>query len=376
MSSGFADKSLPTFLLLLIAAVVGGWILWLGSSLLIPLVLAIFVWYLVDAMARGVWALLPEAIATRTSSAGGSPPVAMHFALLALLFTVFFLATKSLVDAADLLQERIPAYADNVESLLLNTVRSSGLESYLPDLEQIMGSVNFAEITKLLLGAITSTVGSSAAVLLYVVFLVLEQHSFSGKLLAVCGSKERGNMVAGMLNHIGKSIRTYVWLKSVLALLTGFSSYVVLLLVGVDFAVFWGVAIFALTYVPYVGALLSVLLPALLALAQFGQWDQALHALAGLTVVQVVLGTLLEPKLFSRSFNISPLAVLFSLTFWGALWGGTGMFLSVPITVVVMIVCAHMQQLRPVARILSLDGSIPESGQGSGDEAIVAAKQG
>ena len=369
MPSAFAEKGLPTILLLLIAAVVGGWILWLGSALLIPLVLAVFVWYLVDAMARGVWALLPPTFATRVVPAGSAPPAALHFALLALLFTVFFYAAKSLVDAADLLQARVPAYAENVKGLLLDAVRSSGLESRLPNLEEVMGSIDIAGITKLLLGAVTSTIGSSAAVLLYVVFLILEQHSFSGKMLAVCGSEERGNMVAGMMRHIGKSIRTYVWLKSVLALLTGFSSYVVLALVGVDFAVFWGVAIFALTYVPYVGALLSVLLPAVLALAQFGQWNQALHALVGLTVVQVVLGTVLEPRLFSRSFNISPLAVLFSLTFWGALWGGTGMFLSVPITVVIMIVCAHIEQLRPVAIILSLDGAIPSSWHGTAADA-------
>ncbi|MGV0006071.1 MAG: AI-2E family transporter [Candidatus Porifericomitaceae bacterium WSBS_2022_MAG_OTU9] len=349
-----ASKGLELSLFMLVA-IAGGWILWLGSSLLIPLLLAVFVWHLVDALARGIQSLLPLS----GRMAFSLPSTALHFVLLALLFAGFFVVAGGFLDTMELVRAQLPVYVENISGLLLEALASSGLQHYIPDMDKVTGSINFAAVTGTLLGTTTSAIGNSMAVLLYVIFLILEQHSFASKLRALCGNEERSNMMAGMLQHIGSSIRTYVWLKSALALATGLASYLVLLFIGIDFAVFWGVMIFALTYVPYIGALLSVILPGLLALAQFGQWGDVVQAVVALTVVQVVIGHVIEPKLFGRSLNISPLVVLFSLAFWGALWGGMGMLMSVPIMVVVMIVCAHIPQLRSVAVMLSADGSLP-----------------
>ena len=362
------DRSLRACLLVL-TAVACGWVLWLGSFLLIPLLLAIFVWHLVDAMARGLQKLLPGVVSGALSTDDGAPLAIVHFLLLALLFVVFYSAAGAFIDVVELVRARIPIYADNIKVLFNSAIIAGGMEDKLPEVDKITGNINFAAITGILFATATSVTGSSVAVLLYVVFLILEQHGFSRKLGTVCGSEARTRMVDSLLQQIGGSIRTYVWLKSVIAAGTGFVSYLVLLLAGVDFAAFWGVVIFALSYVPYLGALLSVILPALMALAQFGQWQQMIQVVIALTVAQVIMGHILEPRLFGRNLNVSPLVVLFSLAFWGALWGGVGMFLSVPITVVAMIVCAHIPALRPVAVILSADGNIPASpgaGQGTG----------
>jgi AI-2 transport protein TqsA len=74
-------------------------------------------------------------------------------------------------------------------------------------------------------------------------------------------------------------------------------------------------------------------------------------------VIQFSVGNLIEPHLMGRSLNLSPFVIILSLTFWGAIWGIVGMFLAVPIMVMVMIVCSHVPLLHPVAVLLSRDGA-------------------
>ena len=78
----------------------------------------------------------------------------------------------------------------------------------------------------------------------------------------------------------------------------------------------------------------------------------------GLGAAQFVIGNVLEPRMMGKSLNLSSLVVIISLAVWGSIWGVTGMFLSVPITVIMMIVLAEFQQTRPIAILLSADGKI------------------
>ncbi|MEC7943750.1 MAG: AI-2E family transporter, partial [Pseudomonadota bacterium] len=78
----------------------------------------------------------------------------------------------------------------------------------------------------------------------------------------------------------------------------------------------------------------------------------------GLGAAQLVIGNVLEPRMMGRSLNLSSLVVIVSLAVWGSLWGVTGMFLSVPITVVLMIILAQFKQTRPIAILLSANGKV------------------
>jgi predicted PurR-regulated permease PerM len=81
----------------------------------------------------------------------------------------------------------------------------------------------------------------------------------------------------------------------------------------------------------------------------------------GVTAIQLIIGNFVEPALMGRSLNLSPLVIILSLTFWATVWGIVGMFLAVPIMVIVLIVCSHIPAWRPVAVLLSRDGQIPDS---------------
>jgi predicted PurR-regulated permease PerM len=147
-------------------------------------------------------------------------------------------------------------------------------------------------------------------------------------------------------------------MKTLVSLATGVLSYAILEWVGVDFAAVWALLIFMLNFIPNIGSILGMMLPALLTLVQFDTLTPFLIITFGLGAVQFVIGNLAEPALMGKSLNLSSFMIILSLTFWGMLWGIPGMFLSVPIMVMFAIICARFDSLRGIAVILSADGRI------------------
>jgi AI-2 transport protein TqsA len=125
-----------------------------------------------------------------------------------------------------------------------------------------------------------------------------------------------------------------------------------LALMGVNFAAFWALLIFILTYIPTVGAG-AVVLPALMALVQFGTLGPALVIIVLLGAAHFVLMNVAAPMILGQSLNLSPFAIILALTFWGLVWGLAGLFLAVPITAAIAIVCTHVDGLRWVATMLA-----------------------
>ena len=105
---------------------------------------------------------------------------------------------------------------------------------------------------------------------------------------------------------------------------------------------------------------MAIIAPALLTLIQFDNLTPFLIVLLVFGSIQVVTANVIEPAIMGRSLNLSPLVVIVSLMVWGTIWGVVGMFLCVPIMVVLLIVLAHFETTRPVAILLSADGRIPE----------------
>jgi predicted PurR-regulated permease PerM len=118
--------------------------------------------------------------------------------------------------------------------------------------------------------------------------------------------------------------------------------------------------IFVLNYIPIVGAISAMSAPVILTLVQpeGGGVQKALLVLALLVGAEQVMSSVVEPRLMSRSVNLSPLIILLSLAVWGSLWGFSGMLLAVPMTVSVMIILTQFRSTRPIAILLSADGRI------------------
>jgi AI-2 transport protein TqsA len=140
--------------------------------------------------------------------------------------------------------------------------------------------------------------------------------------------------------------------------LTSLASWVLMYSVGLDFAAFWALLIFVLNFIPNIGSLVATIFPSLLALIQFDTLTPFLVILIGVGSIQMLVGNVLEPQLMGRSLNVSPLVIILSLVVWSFMWGIPGMFLAVPVTVIVMIVFYNFDSTRWIALLMSQDGRL------------------
>ncbi len=163
-----------------------------------------------------------------------------------------------------------------------------------------------------------------------------------------------------VLGAISASIQRYFVIKLFVSALTAGAAYAVMKFVGLDFAETWAILAMLLNFIPNVGSAVATILPAVVALVQFDTLGPFLIIVLGISAIQIIVGNFIEPQLMGRSLNLSPLVIILSLTFWAFVWGIVGMLLSVPIMVMVLIVCSHVPAWRPVAILLSGDGRIPD----------------
>jgi AI-2 transport protein TqsA len=165
--------------------------------------------------------------------------------------------------------------------------------------------------------------------------------------------------VGTQLGRIAREMQRYLWVKTGVSAATGLSAGVWVAVLGVDFALLWGLTAFLLNYIPNLGSLLAAIPPALLALVQIGPLGAVL-VLVGYLAINTLFGNVVEPLLMGRRLGLSPLVVLVSVLTWGWMWGVTGMLLSVPIMMGVKIGCESSEELRWVAQLLGGSSSVEE----------------
>jgi predicted PurR-regulated permease PerM len=166
-------------------------------------------------------------------------------------------------------------------------------------------------------------------------------------------SHTRAAQVNQIIEKIDQQVQKYLLIKTGISLLSGVVTMLVLLAFGVDFAVMFGFLTFLLNFIPSLGSIASIGLVSIIAAFQFGSVLPAIWILLLLIVLDAVIANVLEPKLMGKGLGLSPLVVLFSLFFWGWLWGIPGMILAVPIMAVIKIICANIPALMSVAEIMS-----------------------
>jgi len=320
-----------------------------GRDLLIPIAVAIMIWYLLNALARGFhWLALGSRHLPNW--------VAMALAIVTVLVGLALIAELISGNIAQV-SAAAPTYQANIEALIAKASSLAGFDKP-PDIAAVFEQVDLRKLASGFAAAAAGFAGSFGIVLIYVLFLLFEQKGFDKKLRALFPDTEHREEVRSVLHRMQEQIQTYVAIKTFTSVLTGGVSYAVLLIVGVDFAEFWGFIIFLLNYIPTVGSLLGIIFPALLALIQFSTPVPFFIVLGGIGIVQFLIGNVLEPRMTGSSLNISPLVVILSLALWGSIWGIVGMFLCVPLTVIAMIILSYFERTRPIAILLSGNGRI------------------
>jgi AI-2 transport protein TqsA len=277
--------------------------------------------------------------------------------ILALLVSIGAIATNTLVE----MREALPRYLERFSSLYFAALGwLAGYGITVPGAAEA-GLVTPTVILNLAGGLLLGFAGFMSMVFLVTLitlFLLAEAAGVPHKLQVAMGS--RGGEVQ-RYTRIMAQIQRYLAIKTATSLSTGILIGLWALLIGLDFPLFWGLTAFLLNYVPTIGSLVAAVPAVLLALVQLGPGGALLTAL-GYLVVNIGVGSVIEPAVMGRGLGLSPFVVLVSLLFWGWVWGPVGMLLSLPLTMVVKILLENSRELAWVAVLLGPAGGPAPAG--------------
>jgi len=311
----------------------------LAATLLVPLALALFL----------AAASLP--LLVRLVERGWRVWLAVLLVVvldLAVLLVVASLVVRSIAEVA----AAIPGYAERLLALEANLLRwlaNFGVRlDELPYVDSIPSEHLIGFASSLFRGA-TGATSMAFLVGLITIFLLLEATALPRKLHDALG--RRGDELAWFATVLTE-VQHYLALKTLISAATGLILGTAAWLLGVDFALLWGLLAFFLNFIPNVGSILAAFPAVIVALLQHGVPIALVLALVYLAV-NMVIGNLIEPALMGRRLGLSPLVVVLSLVFWGWVWGGVGMFLSVPLAMVTKIVLEHTRDYRWIAVLMA-----------------------
>jgi len=253
--------------------------------------------------------------------------------------------------------EAAPLYRERLQELtveLRGWLSAKGIDlSDVGNLELInAGAV--MDLAGNLFRAVTRLLQQTATVLLTMTFILLEAAGFPAKLEAALGK----NGGLGRFTKVHSEVQRYLGIKAVISLATGILIGCWLWGLGIDFPLVWALLAFLMNFIPTLGSLLAAVPAVLLAVVQYGP-GRALAVVIGYLVVNLILGTFVEPHFMGRRFGLSTLVVFLSLIFWGWVWGPVGMLLSVPLTMILKILMENSDDFRWLAMLL--DARPPES---------------
>lgn len=324
-------------------------ILYLGRSLIIPLIFGIILWLLMRKVRslfyiirlRDKW--FPKWLKTILSTA-------ILFSTVWVIGMIFERNIQELIRYSD-------AYGKNLTSMLKEF---DSISSYkVADLVKSFNSNDL--INKYMASALASLqtiISNVIIVLIYMLFIIMEESSFKHKIRAMFPNREAYDERLLVIRRIEKAITNYLGIKSLIALIASIISYVIFTLAGLNAPFFWALLVFMFSFIPFFGVLISSFLPAIFAIVQFAGYSESLIILFSVGSIQFIAGNIIEPKIMGNTMNVSPLVVILALGFWGFIWGLPGMFLSVPITVIMVIVFSKFKSTRGIAIILSERGEI------------------
>jgi AI-2 transport protein TqsA len=324
----------------------------LGRDLILPFVYALIIWYLINIVSyafhsiqyRGQRIPKPICFLLSVSSILGTGSVVVR---------IISSNIQSVASGSGVYREKVSSVVSRLFRLA-DIPEPESLRALLKDLDL---STFMSEVAL----SITSVAGSAGLILIYLLFLLLEQKSFGNKIKLLAPHPDDEANVQRIIRKIQSDVRLYIGIKTFTSVLTGVLSFVIMSAVNLQFASFWALLIFLLNYIPSVGSILATIFPSLLALMQFDLTTPFWVVVIGVTALQFTIGNLLEPRLMGNSLNLSPLVILFSLTFWGSMWGIPGAFLCVPIMVILMIILSHFPNTHPIAIMMSRDGNVTKS---------------
>lgn len=320
-----------------------------GQMIILPFLIAILIWFVVKKTRN----LLDKNTLIQKYVPSWIKTLLASFVIFGGIFTI----GKVLSSNIENLAQSYALYAQNIEgiSIKINELLNINLSA---EMTNFMQNFDFTSHLEQFFNSISELLSNMVMIIFYVTFIFVEESLFEHKIKLMFTDSQQYANVQSTLKKVDKSMSSYISLKSLISLLSTTLSYFILLGVGIESPLFWAFLIFVLNFIPSVGPIIGTLLPSLFALIQFGEFVPFLVILFGVGTVAMLIGSFVEPRLMGNTLNISPLVAILSLAIWGSIWGIVGMFLSVPITVALIIVFSQFPSTRSIAILLSEKGRV------------------
>ncbi len=309
-----------------------------AQSLLIPFLLALFL-AIICAPAVS-W------LARRRVPVGAA--VLLVVLVLLALFSAFGAVVGGSVNEFATFASQYQGRFDGLVSALNAWLQEHNFESASLDTLSMLQPGRLMNLLGGALRSLAAVLSNLFLILLTMIFLLLEASTLPVKIDAIGG---QGPFKMEHLRPVVTQVQRYLAIKTATSLATGVLIGVWTAVVGLEFAVVWGLLAFLLNYIPNLGSIVAAVPAVFLALVQEGVAYAALVAI-GYVLVNVGIGNFAEPFLMGRVAGLSTLVVFLSLVFWGWMWGSIGMLLSVPLTMILKIMFENTDDLRWVAVLL------------------------
>lgn len=330
------SRILPTAIGILALIAVGA-VLKIAQQVILPVVIAVLLSFILEPMVRGLMRIR-------------IPRIAATLIVIFFIFGFFYLMGLFLYNSAQSFLGEYQGYIDR-----MNTIFQDFNARYLSRLNipmDVFENIDWADTVKQYIvswsGSFFRFLMILALIILFLFFLFLENPRFKNKLKQAY-PLHTARRVTILMEHITRQISRYLGVKFLISAGTGILVYTALTIIGMDFALIWAVIAFFLNFIPNIGSLIAAFITILVAIIQFYPSLGSILAVAiSIIVIQLGMGSFADPLLQGERLNLSPFIILFSLLFWGWLWGVVGAIIAIPLTAMIRIVCLNIDYLRPV----------------------------
>jgi AI-2 transport protein TqsA len=335
------SERIRTVCLVLIAVCVVGAALYFLRDILTPLLISLFLFFLIkpmaDAFGRWRW------------------PVWLSYALLCVLLVVVVYVAGRVVQAnVESFQQRLPEYRQHLVELGRDVARFTGQANANAE-EKTVGELfdlTWKEVVQRAFGTVLGFVETLVLVVFYLFFLFLEAQHLPRRVQSAY-SPELAEKILRIGSTIRDGINGYLVVKTSVSLGLGITTGLLGYLFGLDFWPLWGVLMFVANYVTYVGSIVALAPPIVLAYLQFSDPVSATIFAVLLVAARFLWIDYVEIRSSGKHLNISPLLLLMSLAVFGWLWGVVGMVLAVPLVTITKIILLNFENTRHWGRMIS-----------------------
>ncbi|TLD71262.1 AI-2E family transporter [Phragmitibacter flavus] len=356
MPRRFATKSHSAFIGFLTVVLIVT-VLYLGKNFIMPLALAALLAFMLGPLVRLLchWNL-PRTLAV---------VIVTVFTFSALAFVGWLLGQQ-----AAMLAEELPNYQQNINKRIAS-IQNFGEQGFIQKMRQfgeslssdVLGSAPApanpdqpappqpqgeglaSKALNTMLSGLANGLGTASVIILIVIFLLLRQEDTSQRIVRLAGFS-RLTTTTRALDEVGDRVSHYLLMQGTINGLYGLMLSGALALVGLPYVILWGVLAAIFRYIPYIGPIIVAVLPVGFSLAYFDGWTQPLIVIGVIMALELCTNMILEPVLYGKSTGVSDLAIIIAITFWTWLWGGIGLVLATPLTVVLVVFAKYIPSLQ------------------------------